>query len=108
MAFKRLQHWLLAMLEEKNNKRIDYGYVNYLDHEEKRVIKINPFLRAEVNELVRKVKFLLRSKQVPEKIKNQNKCKACGLMEKCFDDEIITTKLREINEKPMAKQKQKL
>jgi CRISPR-associated exonuclease Cas4 len=81
------------LLEEKNNTRIKYGYVNYLDHEEKRIVTINPFLRQEVNDLVKKVELLMFSKKAPACCKNKNKCSACGLQEQCFDEEFIHNEL---------------
>lgn len=84
------------LLEEKYGSSIEYGYVNYLDHEEKRLIKINPFLRSEINDLVKKVQTLMVSKEVPDFCGNENKCNACGLKETCSNNELIQNKLAEI------------
>ena len=84
------------LLEEKYGSSINYGYVHYLDHEEKRLIKINHFLRSEINDLVKKVQTLMVSKEVPGFCGNENKCNACGLKETCSNNELIQNKLAEI------------
>lgn len=84
------------LLEEKYGSSIEYGYVHYLDHEEKRLIKINHFLRSEINDLVKKVQTLMVSREIPELCGNENKCNACGLKETCSNNELIQNKLNEI------------
>lgn len=84
------------LLEEKYNSNIRYGYVHYLDHEEKRVISINQFLRQEINDLVKKVQALMVSKEVPALCGNENKCRACGLKDTCSNNTLIQNKLKEI------------
>ncbi|MBW2983735.1 CRISPR-associated protein Cas4 [Candidatus Woesearchaeota archaeon] len=84
------------LLEEKYGSTINYGYVHYLDHEEKRLIKINHFLRSEINDLIKKVQALMVSQEIPGFCGNENKCNACGLKETCSNNELIQNKLTEI------------
>lgn len=84
------------LLEEKYGASIKYGYVHYLDHEEKRVITINHFLRSEINDLIKKVQNLMVSQEVPDFCGNENKCKACGLRELCRNKSLVQNKLSEI------------
>jgi len=77
------------LLEEKFNTEVKEGFIHYLDVNEKRHIPINVFLKEEINELKNKVKALLESKEIPDFCGNENKCNACGLKEKCFNEKIL-------------------
>ncbi len=93
----RIQLGCYALLmEERYNSRIKYGYVHYLDHEEKRIIQINPFLREEVNGLIKMVQMLMTSKTPPDFCGNDNKCSSCGLRESCYNQAFIKEKIGEI------------
>ena len=87
------------LLEEKFGKQIKEGFVHYLDHEERRYLGINPFLKEEILTLRDKVKNLLESKQAPEPEKNINKCRVCGLRKQCRDEKFILNKLKQLNRK---------
>ncbi|MCK4521067.1 MAG: CRISPR-associated protein Cas4 [Nanoarchaeota archaeon] len=81
----KLQVAAYAMLaEEKYRQEIKEGFIFYLDHKEKRHIAINPFLRQEIKDLIKKIELMLKSKEIPNIVKNQNKCKNCGIKEECY------------------------
>ena len=74
------------------------GYVKYVDENVSRRVEINPFLRDQVKSLIRQVKDLLDSKNLPNKCKNENKCTKCGLKKICYSDD-ITEKAKHLNNK---------
>ena len=74
----------ILMLEYEKKVKIDHGYVHYLDHNKKAIIRMNPFLRMEIFELIEKVMSLLNSEYLPEKVPQEGKCNACALKEKCW------------------------
>ena len=84
------------LLEEFYNKPIKEGFVVYLDAKQRRHIPINPFLRLEVTNLIKKSKALLASKEAPLFCANKNKCNVCGLKDDCFNEQKIN-KLLEKN-----------
>jgi CRISPR-associated protein Cas4 len=79
----------LMMLSDKTGTDIKRGHIRYLDIAEDRDIVLNPFLRMKVTELVSKVNVCLSAKVLPEFCDNQNKCKSCGLKEKCYNKELM-------------------
>ncbi|MBR9691732.1 CRISPR-associated protein Cas4 [Candidatus Woesearchaeota archaeon] len=83
------------LMEEKFGKEIKEGFVYYLDQQERRQIVMNSFLKQEVRELKDKVRVLLNGEEIPEFTGNENKCKKCGLREKCFDEKILNKLLKE-------------
>jgi len=85
------------LLEQKHDIKIKEGFVHYLDSDERRHIAINPFLKEEVLDLRKKVIELLKNKKAPIFCKNERKCAACGLKDKCYDEKFIKTKLRLLN-----------
>ena len=82
------------LLQEKFNKQIKEGFVVYLDSKEKRHIAINPYMQEEVKQLVNEVIALLESKELPDFCDNENKCRKCGLKEKCYNKEEMGNLLR--------------
>lgn len=62
----------------------DHGFIEYLDHNVRRKIVMNPFLENEVKDIISKVFNVLESDSVPEVCKNLNKCKACNFRNKCL------------------------
>ena len=50
-----------------------------------RTVRMNPFLREEVIVLKEKVKWLLQSKELPNFVDNENKCKKCPLRRECWE-----------------------
>ncbi|MBW2981914.1 CRISPR-associated protein Cas4 [Candidatus Woesearchaeota archaeon] len=87
------------LLEEKLKQPIKEGFIHYLDKDIKRQISINPFLKQEVKDLKEKVRNLLNSSEIPEKTENNNKCRVCGLKDKCFDDKLLKNKLNDLKSK---------
>ncbi|MBD3354622.1 CRISPR-associated protein Cas4 [Candidatus Woesearchaeota archaeon] len=77
------------MMEEKYGKEIKEAFVHYLDSDERRQVVVNPFLKEEVKELKDKVRKLLEGSKIPERADNQNKCRKCGLKNKCFDENFL-------------------
>jgi len=77
------------MLEEKYGKKIKEAFVHYLDTDTRRQVVINPFLKEEVKELKDKVRKLLEGNEIPDIADNENKCKKCGLREKCHNENMI-------------------
>ncbi|MBD3310379.1 CRISPR-associated protein Cas4 [Candidatus Woesearchaeota archaeon] len=74
------------LIEDVLGSNVCKGYVDYLDSASKkrRKIVVNPFLKHEVQELVKRVSDLLRSDHAPPVCKNRNKCLKCGLREHCL------------------------
>ncbi len=71
------------LLEDKFNIAIKEGIINYVDADQKVIIPINPFLKDQVKDLIKSVRILLKSKKIPDIVDNENKCKVCGLRQKC-------------------------
>lgn len=81
------------LLEEKYNTEIKEGFVHYLDINERRHIPINIFLKDEIKQLIKKVKTLLESQEIPGFCENKNKCNACGLKNTCYDEKNLKKQL---------------
>jgi len=62
------------LLEESFGVKVNKAVVRYLDTNAIREVPINPFLRQEVEELVKKVNELLNSGKIPDFTTNENKC----------------------------------
>jgi len=75
----------MMMLSEKLDRDVNEGYVEYTQVKELRKVVMNPFLRDEILELIKKVRQLLTESSLPEKVKDDWKCKYCGIKEECFD-----------------------
>jgi len=91
----RIQLAAYAMLlEEKYQKETKEGFVSYLDIQERRHIAMNSFLRKEVIDLIKDVKNLLNSKNIPDFCTNENKCNVCGLNEDCHNGRFIQQKIK--------------
>lgn len=74
------------LLEEKFKKKIKEGFIIYIDSNQKRHIAINPFLREEVGQIIDEVITILQSKELPDFCGNENKCRKCGLKDKCYNE----------------------
>jgi CRISPR-associated protein Cas4 len=85
----------LLMLSDKLGKEVNKGYIRYLDISENRSIVMNPFLRMKITDMVKKVNDCLSSKEVPDFCGSENKCRSCGLRERCYDKELIAKSLRQ-------------
>ena len=83
------------LIEERFKTQIKEGFVHYLDTKEKRHIVLNPFMKLEVQELIKKVNELLISNDIPCFEKNQNKCVNCGLKEDCYDEKKLKQLLKD-------------
>ena len=75
----------MLLINEVLGKNVQEGYVEYLDGKERRKVVMNPFVRGEIVGLVSDVFAMLESDKVPEKCKNENKCKSCALREECYN-----------------------
>ncbi len=75
------------LLQEKFSRHVKEGFVVYLDTKQKRRIAINPYMKEEVKQLVDEVIELLESKELPDFCSNENKCRKCGLKERCYNKE---------------------
>ncbi len=85
------------LLEESFGVKVKTAVIRYLDTNAIREITINPFLRQEVEELVKKVNELLNSGKIPDFTTNENKCKACDLKDTCFDKKALDIKTKDLN-----------
>jgi len=83
----------LLMLQEKAEKPIKEGFVRYLDNDETRQVTMNPFFRDEILELIKKVSLLLKSREIPPFVDNENKCNSCELKDDCYNE----SKLRSLS-----------
>ena len=93
----KIQVAAYAMLAEEHfNQEIKEGFVHYLDHKEKRHIAMNPFLKQEIKDLIKKVESILNSKKLPEIVSNLNKCANCGLKDICGNEKELKDKLKNI------------
>jgi len=84
------------LLENTFKVSIPAGYVKYIDENASRRIEINAFLKDQVKELIKNVYALLKSKKLPKKCDNLNKCEKCGLKNICYSKE-ITEKAQHLN-----------
>jgi len=82
------------LIEEKFQARVAEGYVIYLDHNEKRRLVFNPFMKQEVIELINKVNKLIDDKEIPEMPQNTKKCVSCKLKHICQDNEKMHNQLQ--------------
>jgi len=87
------------LLEDVFNTKIKEGFVIYLDNNERRHISINPFLRMEVRNLIKKVNSLIQSKTLPKYCDSINKCKVCGLREQCSNEKQLKKLLKRLKDK---------
>jgi len=90
----KIQIAAYAMLAEEHfNQKIKEGFIHYLDHKEKRHIAMNPFLKQEIKDLIKKVESILNSKKLPEIVSNLNKCTNCGIKDICNNEKELKSKL---------------
>ena len=85
------------LLEDKFGNEIKEGFVKYLDSKKECQIVINPFLRQEVKDLIEKAGLLLRSKELPDFCKNENKCKSCGLKDICHNPVVLKDRMDKLD-----------
>jgi len=82
------------LLEEYFQIPIKEGFVNYLDTQERRHVPINPFLKDEIKQLIKKTQLLLNSNEMPNFENNPNKCAGCGIRDKCYDEKLLKQLLK--------------
>ena len=82
----------MILLEEEYGLEVKGGYVHYLNEDLKFDVIMNPFLKEEVIELIQKVKEMLDSSKIPEKIDSENKCNACNLKDECYNEKLLKEK----------------
>lgn len=93
----RIQIAAYSMLAEEHFKEeIKEGFIAYLDYKEKRHIAINPFLKEEIKQTIKKVENLLNSKKLPEIATNPNKCKNCGIKKSCYNEKLLNIKIEKL------------
>lgn len=73
----------LVLLKDKG-RPVREAYVYYVDRGVKRVIVLNPFLEDKIFGLIKEVNYLLSSDKMPPVCDNSNKCKSCGLKDRCL------------------------
>jgi len=74
----------LLLASEHYGKDIKEGFIEYRAVNERRKVVMNPFLKDEILELVRRVNTLLQSQELPPKVSEEWKCTTCGVREVCF------------------------
>jgi len=89
----------VMLIEENFGVVLNKGIVSYLDSGEEREVPVNPFMRDEVKRVASEVSALLDSLKIPDHTKNENKCNACNLRDRCYDDGFITTEIEKHNRK---------
>lgn len=77
----------MLLLTEHAGKEVNHGFVDYRAVNERRKIVMNPFLKDEILALIPRVNFLLQQSALPEKVKEEWKCKKCGIRETCLATE---------------------
>ncbi|MBS3098218.1 CRISPR-associated protein Cas4 [Candidatus Woesearchaeota archaeon] len=77
------------LLEEHFKIPVKEGFVNYLDSQERRHVPINPFLKDDVKELIKKTQSILDSEEIPDFTDNPNKCAGCGVRDTCYDKKLL-------------------
>jgi len=80
------------MLEDKFNVQVPEAVVHYVDHNSKRTIVLNPFMKQEVTETAEKVRKCLETKELPKGCGRED-CKAC---KQCEDKAFIEARLKPI------------
>ena len=85
----------MLMLKDKGHKT-EKGYIKYVDENKEITVNLDPFLESEVINLNQEVKSFLKSNHLPDKAENPNKCKSCGLRDKCFDEALMQQKISEL------------
>ncbi|MBN2458612.1 CRISPR-associated protein Cas4 [Candidatus Woesearchaeota archaeon] len=86
----------VMLLEDRFNMNINEGILRYLDSDESRTLMMNPFIRQEVIDIRIKVENLLAALDIPAKLENDNRCGKCGLKEDCFNDGLISSKMKQV------------
>lgn len=89
----KIQAGAYVMLLEKNKMFVREAFVKYLDINQARAVMMNPFLEKKVFETRDAVLELFKGKEVPVICDNKNKCNACPLKDKCYDEKFINQRM---------------
>ncbi|MBW2990665.1 Dna2/Cas4 domain-containing protein [Candidatus Woesearchaeota archaeon] len=89
----KLQTGAYVLLLEKNKMFVREAFVKYLDVNEARAVVMNPFLEKKVIETRDAVLTLFKAKEIPVICENKNKCNACALKDKCYDEKFIKQRM---------------
>lgn len=65
-----------AMLEELFNTKVPEAIVQYVDHNQRRLIKINPFHHEQIKETINKAQDCIKTQEIPNGCGKEH-CKAC-------------------------------
>lgn len=80
----RIQLGAYLLLLHDAGKQAPYGFVEYSAINEQRKVVMNPFLKEEILTLIKDVHSLFQQSTLPEKVKEEWKCKSCAIREECF------------------------
>lgn len=75
-----IAYCLLA--KEHFKKQTDYGYVHYMDHNQKRKIILNPFSKIDFFNIRDQILSMIETRTPPQ-ILNNKKCDMCEFKEQC-------------------------
>ena len=73
----------ILLLRDKTDREVKKAVIRYLDQGSEVQIIMNPFMEMEIQDLVRKVSTLLKTKEPPPAQRSDARCKACGLRLEC-------------------------
>ena len=82
----RVQLAAYMMLLEDSGKKTGEGYMKYKGIEEKRILAMNPMLKEEVIDLIRKVNIIISGFDAPDFVDNKNKCNKCQVKDTCYNE----------------------
>ena len=82
----RLQLGAYMVILKYKGKNVKKGIVKYIDHDEERILQMNPFLKEDVLKKISEVMKVLKG-PLPKHVENKNKCNSCELKPICYDDE---------------------
>ena len=74
----------MFLVEKEFEKKIDYGFINYLESGEIRKVENDEFIEDFLSSLLEDIDKTLKG-PLPDFVKNKNKCDNCSLKEKCYN-----------------------
>ncbi|MFO8016606.1 MAG: CRISPR-associated protein Cas4 [Candidatus Woesearchaeota archaeon] len=80
--------------QDTAGKEVGEGRIIYLDTGRCVPFMMNPFAEKEVKGMISKIADLITSKKLPPPCGNENKCRACGLREDCFNEHGLKARIR--------------
>lgn len=99
----RIQLASYILLLEDAGKKTGEGYLKYKGIEEKRILAMNPLLKEEIRDLIRKVDILINSIEIPGYTDNKNKCASCVHKALCYDEQEVHRLLALLKDSPILK-----